>query len=420
MSVVEEEPQAGHEAGQEVGGDVVLLARQPILETSGKVHGHELLFRRADGSGWPIDDENAATAQVLVAAFADLSLSAVTSGTRAWINTPASFLLETDLDVLPADRVVLEVIERDQVGPELVERVRQLVGLGYAIALDDFRWRDDNEALIDLATYVKLDLRDLGLAGVAEHTRLLADRDVRIVAEKVETRDERDACLRLGLGLFQGYFFEKPYIVRGRAAPTSSLSRLQTAASITAESTFEDIERLVKTDPGLSMRVLRYINSASVSSRSEVASLRQALMMLGANTVRQWLLLVLMGDLGIARPAVLTAGLVRARLCETLARQARVSPDSAFIVGLLSVCDALLDTPLEEIIPSLSLSDELKAAIINREGRLGMVLETAVLLERGDIEGTPKFAEAFVGALQWAAEQVGELGGGDAPVADAA
>ena len=413
MSVVEDEPQAG----QDVGGDVVLLARQPILETSGTVHGHELLFRRADGTGWPIEDENAATAHVLVAAFADLSLSAVTSGTRAWINTPASFLLETDLDVLPADRVVLEVIERDEVGPELVERVRQLVGLGYTIALDDFRRREDNEALIDLSSYVKLDLRDLGIAGVAEHSRLLADRDVRIVAEKVETRDERDACLRLGIGLFQGYYFERPYVVRGRPAPTGSLQRMQTAASITAESTFEDVERLVKTDPGLSMRVLRYINSASVSARSEVASLRQALMMLGANTVRQWLLLVLMGDLGIARPAVLTAGLVRARLCETLAREARVSPDSAFIVGLLSVCDALLDTPLDEIIPSLSLNDELKAAIVKREGRLGMLLKTAIELERGEIEGTPKFIEALVGALRWADEQVGELGG---VVADAA
>ena len=413
MSVVEEEPQAGHE----VGGDVVLLARQPILETSGTVHGHELLFRRADGTGWPIEDENAATAQVLVAAFADLSLSAVTSGTRAWINTPASFLLETDLDVLPAERVVLEVIERDEVGPELVERVRELVDRGYSVALDDFRWRADNEALIDLATYVKLDLRDLGIAGVAEHSRLLADRDVRIVAEKVETRDERDACLRLGIGLFQGYFFEKPYIVRGRSAPTTSLNRLQAAAAITSESTFEDIERLVRTDPGLSMRVLRYINSAAVSTRSEICSLRQALMMLGANTVRQWLLLVLMGDLGIANPAVLTTGLVRARLCETLAREYRLLPDSAFIVGLLSVCDALLDTPLEEIIPTLSLTDELKAAIVKREGRLGSLLTMAVGLERGDNRGSQKSADALVAALRWADEQVGELTSGDAAAA---
>ena len=401
------------ERPEEVGGDVVLLARQPILDIAHRIHGHELLFRREDGSGWPIEDENQATAHVLVSAFADLSLGALTSGSRAWVNTPGSFLLDTDLSVLPPDRVVLEVLERDQVDAALYARVVELARSGYAIALDDFIWREDAIRLLEAATYVKLDVRELGLAGVAEHVRRLEPFDVQVVGEKVETAEEVDALVAMGVGLFQGYYFEKPQLVRGRPAPRAEIARLRKATSLTSSATFEDVEQVVKLDPGISVRLLRYINSAAVSMRSTVSSLRQALMLVGANTVRQWLLLVLMGDLGGVRPAVLSAGLVRARLCEVLAPDMGVrNLDSAFVVGLLSVCDALLDTPLDQIIPSLPLSDELKDAIVSRRGPLGDLLDAAVALERGHGAGADaKRAYALYASVQWANAQLSEFAG---------
>jgi c-di-GMP phosphodiesterase len=400
------------DAPVQTGGDVVLLARQPILDATLAIHGHELLFRRADGSGWPIGDENQATAHVLVAAFADLSLGVVTGESRAWINVPASFLLTTDLSVLPPERVVLELLERDDLNAAFYARVVELSRAGFELALDDFTWRDDLRPLVELATYVKLDIRELGVAGIAEHVRLLSDFDVTIVAEKVETAEERDACLALGIELYQGYFFEKPRLVRGRPAPHAALQGLRNATSLSSSATFEEVEQVVRLDPGLSVRVLRYINSAAVSLRSRVSSLRHALMLVGANTVRQWLLLVFMGDLGSGRPAVLTAALVRAKLCESLAKDAGArAVESAFIVGLLSVCDALLDTPLEDVIPTLPLTEEVRDAIVRKEGPLGQVLATAIALQHG--EGTPdvKQAYALYDAVRWADQQVAEFTG---------
>jgi EAL and modified HD-GYP domain-containing signal transduction protein len=422
MSMVEadipeipEAPVAEAPPAEPVGGDVVLLARQPILDTSNQIHGHELLFRRPDGTGWPIDDENQATAHVLVAAFADMSLGSLTSGSRAWVNTPGSFLIDTDISVLPTDSVVLEVLERDEIDPALYARVVELARAGYDLALDDFTWREDVIQLLDVVKYVKLDVRELGLQGIAEHVKMLEPYDVTLVGEKVETADEVQALVAMGIGLFQGYYFEKPRLVKGRPAPAAEIARLRKATSLTASATFEDVEQVVKLDPGISMRLLRYINSAAVSLRNPVSSLRQALMLVGANTVRQWLLLVLMGDLGGVRPAVLSAGLVRARLCETLAKDMNMrgsDVDGAFIVGLLSVCDALLDTPLEEIIPSLPLSEEIKAAIVSREGQLGQLLDTAVALEKGQVGGADaKRAYALYSSVQWANAQLGEFAG---------
>ena len=411
-TVTAELPGSGPDAA-EVGGDVVLLARQPILDTAHRIHGHELLFRREDGTGWPIDDEDQATAHVLVSAFADLSLGALTSGSRAWINTSATFLLDTDLSVLPRDRVVLEVLERDVVDAALYARVVELARTGYTVALDDFTWHDDAPRLLGAATYVKLDVRDLGIAGIAEHVRRLEPYDVRIVGEKVETPEVVDALVALGIGLFQGFYFERPRLVRGRPAPRAAIARLRKATALTGSATFEDVEEVVKLDPGVSVRLLRYINSAAVATRSSVSSLRQALMLVGANTVRQWLLLVLMGELGGLRPAALSAGLVRARLCETLAPEMGVrNRDSAFVVGLLSVCDALLDTPMDEIIGTLPLTDELKDAIVRRQGPLGRLLEAVIALERGQAGAADaRRAYALYAAVQWANGQLTEVGG---------
>ena len=398
---------------EEVGGDIVLLARQPILDTAHRIHGHELIFRREDGATWPPADENAATAHVLVSAFADLTLGALTHGSKAWFKTSGAFLIDTDLSVLPSDCVVLEVAARDHADTALYARVVELARAGYTIALDGFAWCEETARLLEPATYVKLDIRDLGTAGVAEQVRCLtaAEADVQVVAEQVETAAEVDALIALGVGLFQGYYFERPRLVRGRPAPRAELARLRSATSLSGSATFEDIEEVVKLDVSATVRLLRYINSAAVPTRTPVSSLRQAMVLVGANTVRQWLLLVLMGELGDARPAALSVGLVRARLCETLAPELGARDrDSAFLAGLLSVCDALLDTPMTEIAETLPLADELKDALVYRQGPYGDLLDAVVALERGQAgHADPQRAYALYAAVKWANEQLNGL-----------
>ena len=407
---------------EEVGGDVVLLARQPILDTANRIRGHELIFRREDGAAWPMADEDAATAHVLVSAFADMTLGALTHGSRAWIKTSAAFLIDTDLSVLPRDRVVLEVATPERLDPALYARVVELARSGYVIALDGFTWREETAPLLEPATYVKLDIRDLGTAGVAEQVRCLEGADVEVVCEQVESAAEVDALLALGVGLFQGFYFERPRMVRGRPAPRAELARLRQATSLAGSATCEDIEEVVRLDAAATVRLLRYINSAAVPTRTTVSSLRQAMMLLGSNTVRQWLLLVLMGELGDARPAALSVGLVRARLCETLAPELGASnPDSAFLVGLLSVSDALLDAPMNEIVDTLPLADELTTALVYRQGAYGVLLDTVVALERGQGgRADARRAYALYAAVQWANEQLNGLFAGSSAVSASA
>jgi EAL and modified HD-GYP domain-containing signal transduction protein len=339
-----------------------------------------------------------------------MGLTSVTGATRAWVNVSRSFLLETDLSVLPPERVVIELLERNVLDAAYVAKVAALATEGYQLALDDFTWDEEMLPLLDLVTYVKLDLRALGTDGVADHVRRLAPYGVRIVAEKVETAEERDTCLDLGIDLFQGYFFEKPRLVRGRPAPHAALRRLRIATSLGAGGSFEEVERIVHLDPGLSVRLLRYINSAAVALRNRVSSIRQAMMLVGADTVRQWILLVLLGDLGRVKPAVLVSGLQRARICEQLARTKGIrGAESAFAVGLLSICDALLDAEIGEVMETLPLTPDVKDAIGKRQGPLGQLLSRAIVLQHGDAKADPKEARVLAEALLWADAQLAEF-----------
>ena len=390
---------------------LVLFARQPILDAAGATRGYELLFRHPDGRAGDIGDGTRATAHVLVAALTDVGLDEVAGDALVWVNVTADFLLTVDPLPIPADRVVLEVLEDVEVEPALLERLRRLSAQGYQIALDDFEWDDDRAELVELATFIKLDLMALGVDGVREQLQRLGGSGCRIVAEKVETIEERDACLELGIELFQGYFFERPNLVSGTQAPASTIQRLQTVTKLGGKPTFEEIEQLVNIDPGLGVRLLRFVNSAGAGVRTRVSSLRHALMLVGAKTVQQWALLVMLTDVGAVRPAVLTSGLQRARLCQQLAPDHRVDADSAFAVGLLSCLDALLDAELATIVPSLPLTDEVVGALLERSGALGAVLTEALALQHGDAAPTERHAAILRDALVWTDTTLGDLAG---------
>ena len=395
-----------------IGEDrLVLFARQPILDAAGATRGHELLFRRPDGSAGFGEDGTRATAHVLVAALTDVGLDEVAGSAPVWVNVTAEFLLAVDPLPFPPDRVVLEVLEDVHPEPAVVARLAELAAQGYRIALDDFVHAPELEPLIDLAAYIKLDLMALGVDGARAQLAHLAGRGLEVVAEKVETVQERDACLELGIGLFQGYFFERPNLVSGRPVPASTLQKLQTVCALGGTPSFEEIERVVTLDPGLGVRLLRFVNSASVGARGRVSSIRQALMLVGARTVRQWALLVMLTDAGPVRPALLGAAILRARMCQSLAADAGADADAAFAVGLLSCLDALLEQPLAEIVPTLPLTDEVGAALLRREGVLGRLLDEACALAHGVATPSDRHAAVLRDGLAWTDATLGELRG---------
>jgi c-di-GMP phosphodiesterase len=320
---------------------------------------------------------------VLTSGIAERSLGELTGGLPAWVAVTADLLLAVDpLPVAPGS-VVLELQGGAPMDDELLGRLLRLRAQGHVIAFDDFLPSEELEPALPLANFVKVDLGAYGLAGLSAVVDRLPRQRPRVVATGVAMPGQADSAVRRGADLLQGTFFERPRALPVREVPVSSVAQLRTVLALRSAPDFEDVERVVADDPGLTLRVLRFANSAAIGAGRTLKSVREAMVVLGSERVRQYLLLVLLGQLGEGRPALVATSVLRGRLCETLSRETGLGdPETAFTAGVLSVVDALLDQPMFDVLKGLAISEELRWALLGRSGPVGLVLDMAVKVER--------------------------------------
>ena len=394
-----------HDHGDDGSAALATVARQPILDADWDVIGFELLYRAAVHDG-PRSPE-AMTANVIVTGFSDIGLTELVGSRPAYVNVTRSFLLGTGLWHLPHDRIVLELLENERVDHELLSVLGAAVEEGFQLALDDFRYRPELEPLLEIAGVVKLDVRALGRWELIDEVERLEGRDLRLVAEKVETPEEYEFCRELGFDAYQGFFFARPDLVRRRRAPTRELGTLCALASAGASVCFEELEAIIARDAGISHRLLRFVNSAFVSPRHTVASLRQALTLVGSVEVRRWAMLLALAGLGDCPHVLLNTALIRARMAELLARESPTGdPDRAFAVGLFSLLDALVGGPMDELLTELPFDARITQALLGGRGPEGDLLRLVQTFERGALASAavePELvARSYRDAVLWA------------------
>jgi EAL and modified HD-GYP domain-containing signal transduction protein len=373
----------------------VLVARQPVLDAEMNLLGYELLV---DG------------AAVVVDALSEIGLETLTGGHAAWLPVGRDLLLEVGPVPVRSDRVVLQVPAGEGGDEALHEAVRQLADRGACVALDAVTYRPELEPMLDLAWGVKLDLAAHGAEGLRAQVAALAGRDLVLIATSVDTHADLALCRELGFAAFQGAFLAEPEIVPGRAVPTHGLGALGSLADLQSSVEFEDVERAIVRDVGLSHKLLRYANSALFARSQRVGSVREAMMLLGARPVRRWATVLVMGGMPDQPHVLLVTALVRARMCELLCDEP-ARRDRAFTVGMFSVINRLLGLPMREALETLPLADDVVAALLRGEGPEGRGLRTVLAWELGDFsaaEGVPggsdRVARAYRDAVAWADE----------------
>lgn len=402
--------------------DDIYVGRQPIYNRKLEVVGYELLYRSSNRNQAQFLDGDRATGEVILNTFLDLGLENIAGRYPAFINISRSFLVGDKPLPFSHKRVVLEILEDIKPDAAVIDALRRLAQDGYIIALDDFVYRPELEPLLELAHIVKFDVLGIGAEMLAERVQQLKQRKVRLLAEKVETHEEFERCKQLGFDYFQGYFFCKPNIVHGRSRPANRLVLMNLLAQLQhPDIDINKLETLVAQDATLTYRLLRYANSPCVAIRRKVESLRRALVIIGANTIKNWITLILFTRLDDKPRELMVTALVRARMCELLgAAQRYEGLDRFFTVGLLSAMDALMDQPMEEVLNELPLVEEVKAALRTRDGHLGQVLEQVLLYEWGawdrlcqNLDGLI-YRQAYLDSVRWAGESLSALLGTDA------
>ncbi|MCA9498704.1 MAG: HDOD domain-containing protein [Nitrospira sp.] len=363
----------------------VLVGRQAIFDRQKGVFGYELLYRDGQANSAQVVDGDEATARVMVNTFLEMGIDQIAGTGQAFINLTANFFLSQNYEVLPKHNVVLEVLESIEPTPIVIQSLVRARQLGYKIALDDFIVRDSHRALLEIADFVKVDILALTSEQLLEQIDVLKQYPVHLLAEKVEDQEVYTLCYEKGFEYFQGYFFCKPQIMEGvklsgnRMAIVLLLAKLQDP-----DIQIRDLEELVENDLSLSLKLLRFVNSASVGLPRVVSSIGQAVGMVGTERMRQWASLLVLAHTGGKPSELMRIALIRGRMCQGLSRLQGESTSQGFTVGLFSVLDAYFDCEMKQLLADLPLASEILLALTEGQGCLGEILKCVMSYERGE------------------------------------
>lgn len=396
----------------------IYVARQPIFKKNKTIYGYELLFRGGMDNYFPDNiDGDTATSKLLSDSFLTMGIEKITGENLAFVNFTQDLLVNRVPLLFPREKMVVEVLEDVKPDADVIKVCEEFKNKGYGIALDDFFYTSSLDELVSHANIIKFDLRATPFDQIEEWIQKLPKNGPDLLAEKVETYDEFQQAVDMGFRYFQGYFFSKPEVIRGKDISSSPMLMLQIMAEANKKDfKFEKLENIISKDVSITYKLFRTINSTYYSTVNKVTSVRQAIVMLGEKGIRRFVSLLAMAKLAVGKPDELVrTSIVRARFCEVIGEKngSRESPSELFVLGLFSLIDAILDDNMHKLLEKLPLSGAIKTALTKGEGAFSDYLKLAVSYETGDWQGVSRGASTlglkeealpqyYMDALEWA------------------
>lgn len=394
----------------------VYVARQPIFDINMNIFGYELLYRGSTNNFYEGTDDNKATAELINNAFLTMHIHELTDETKAFINFPQKLIIDEIPLLLPADSVVVEVLENVEINENVVEACRKLREKGYIIVLGDFVISKESYLpLLEIAHIVKIEFSAVNFLKQRQLIEKYKNR-IKFLAEKVETREEYQLAIDMGYDYFQGYFFSKPVIMKGKEIESLNINLIKIMSLLNnKEPDYQQIAETIETDLGLSYKLLKLANSAFFGSRNKILSIKQALVQLGILEIRKWIYVMMLKDIQIIENKELIKNcFIRAKFMELLAAETGKNDKSLeyFMTGMFSAIDVLLNKDMKVIVDEISLTDDVKEALLGKDNEIKKVLDmvinydslkwNAFKINKADIGITPeKFMSLYTKSLMW-------------------
>lgn len=403
-------------------------ARQPILDAEKRLFAYELLFRDSVDNVFPDIDEDEATTRMIEGSEFNLGLAHLTNNKPAFINFTLDTILKKYPSILPPETLVIEILENVTPSKKLLEAVKELKQQGYVLALDDYEHNPHWKYFYPFIDIIKIDLRAMSFNEIEQVIDELTEfTHIDFLAEKVETLAEFEQCKEMGFKYFQGYFFSKPEIVKTKTLSPSQLKLSELLAETSSELVdVAKITTMFESDINLSYKLLRYCNSAAFKLRADISTIKQGIVTLGNYELKKFLSLLFIASISDNKPQeLLRLAMVRAHFCENLAKLDNGYDSSmAFLTGMLSLIDAILDQDIKTIMEQLPLSAEIKEALVNKKGKLATFLKLAIAYERGEweqesmLKSSLQLSETqvptiYANAINWAHDQISFIGDND-------
>ncbi|HEY1647221.1 MAG TPA: HDOD domain-containing protein [Terracidiphilus sp.] len=372
-------------AQPEPSGEMRYMARQPILDLKGRVHGYDLLFRNAPETIFRRDAESAV--ETMIDNEVLFGLERLANGLPAFISCTAEALTEDLVLVLAPELTILGVPAGVEPAPKVVDACRALKARGFRLSLDDFDGKTAGHPLLDQADYIRADFRSMG-AAEKKQLQQRAPKSVVFVAQKVETQEDyRKACAE-GFTLFQGGYLCQPVLLKERKVPANRMFHFEIVRELYRDPIdVRKVSQLVRRDASLTYRLLRLVNSPMYALYQEVRSIETAIMILGESTFRRIMSVAVVSEMNADQPAeILQIALVRARFCELGAGKSGQDPAEQYLLGMMSLLPVMLGVPMEEIVPNLPLRSAICDALTGTMNADRSLLGWLEFHERGDWE----------------------------------
>lgn len=379
----------------------IFLARQPIFDLKQAVFAYELLYRSGTQNVYTGVNGDRASTEVISNSIMLFGLENLTRGKKAFINFTRKMLDDEVATLLPRESIVVEILEDVEPDEQMLSACKKLKELGYLLALDDFSYDSRFDAFFDLVDFIKVDFlltkpaeREVLVRRIGEKA---GSKNIKFLAEKIETMDDFYYALKTGYTYFQGFFFSQPNIIAGKDIASFKHTYLQLIKEISKpDLNFDQIEDIIKRDVALSYKLLRFINSALFSFRSEISSIKQALVLLGQKEILKWVSLIAIKSICSDKPDELfRLAVVRGKFCELIAPLIGLQNRSSdfFLMGMFSLIDAFLDQPLAGILSQLPMPRDIKKALLGKESQLKNVCQLAIAYEKGNWTRTTRLAK---------------------------
>ena len=396
-------------------------ARQPIFDSMKRVKGYELLYREDEKNRFPSNvASEVATSKLLLNTFFDTDIEKITNGKLTFINFPIEILKEKFMELLPSKDVIIEILETVEPNDETYQIMKAMFHKGYRFALDDFQYDSRWDKFLPFVKIIKFDIMATSLESLPPTIAIIKKMRPKMIflAEKIESYEEFAEAKRIGCLLFQGFFFAKPEMIVHTSIPPTQIMLMELYREvIKPDIDFNKICSCIQKDISIAFKLLRYVNNSGLfNTKKNITSIKDAVIYMGERLMKKFVFLIITAELSVKKPiALMRTAIQRAKFCELIAQNSWMKEysDTAFLIGLFSVLDAILDRKMDNIMEELPLDEEIKRALVNKIGIYSCFIKIAESYDRADWEvvqsvteqmglSEEKTSKLYVESVAWA------------------
>ena len=366
----------------------IFFARQGVYNRNKKVEAFELEFY---DSNIESDKDNENARLQLLCSCGTVGISHFTSNKKAFVQFNEISILEDIPSLLGREVIIVDISQDFILNSETIEALKELKEDGYTICIHDTSDIDKIKEFENL-----IDIYKINFTMISKEKRIYLKNQISdinnkaiFMASDLDNEEQYIDAIKEGYSYFQGLFFGKYQRIMDKDIAASNVNRFNIIIELLKDNFDVDkVEFIIKSDVGISYKLMRFLNSAAFSFVQKISSIRQAIMLLGREELRKWLTLIVISEMQVDSNEELSNNtIIRGRLCELICEKiSRDKKSHAFIVGLFSNLSEFINKDMESIINELPIDDDIKEALLGKEGNLGNILKLVKAYEVMDSE----------------------------------